>query len=48
MLSLNVDIVLNMLIDVYIDFLGISNYDVMCNFFFIGYVVKDLNWFVEV
>lgn len=31
MLSPNVDTALNMLTDVYTDFLGISNYDATCN-----------------
>ena len=48
MLSPNVDTALNMLTDVYTDFLGISNYDATCNSLFIGHVAKDPNWLVEV
>lgn len=48
MLSPNVDTALNMLTDVYTDFLGISNYDATCNSLFIGHVAKNPNWLVEV
>ncbi|EHF8059287.1 hypothetical protein J3N71_004727 [Salmonella enterica subsp. enterica serovar Oranienburg] len=48
MLSPKGDTAIDLLTDIYTNFLGMSNYDATCNSLFIGHVAKDPAWLVEV
>ncbi|WP_448563974.1 alpha-pore-forming cytotoxin subunit MakB [Thalassotalea ganghwensis] len=48
MLSPNIDTAINMLTDVYSDFINISSYDATCNSLVIGHVAEDPDWLTSV